>query len=67
MASGIGTVQVKRERGKLVVQGLGKTPRGQNFIKQTVVLSAKNIADPAFKSQMATAVAEMFAQLPLPL
>lgn len=67
MAAGIGTVEVKRSRGKMVVQGLGKTPRGQNFIKQRKELSAKTPADPAFKSELKTAVTEMFAQGSLPL
>lgn len=67
MASGIGTVEVKRARGKLVVQGLGKTPRGQNFIKQTTALGVRRMHESAFKDELARAVAEMFAQLPLPL
>lgn len=65
MAAGIGTVEVKRARGTLVVQGLGKTPRGQNFIRQTKALSAKRMHDPAFKSELKLVVAEMFAQPPL--
>lgn len=67
MASGIGTVQVKRSRGKLVVQGLGQTARGQRFIRQTIDLEVKNTRDPNFKSNLRTAIAEMFAQSPLPL
>lgn len=62
MASGIGTVQVKHSRGKLVVQGLGKTPRGTNFIRDTIDLSVKNTADPKFKEEMAAAVKEMFSE-----
>lgn len=64
MAAGIGTVQVKRERGKLVVQGLGKTPRGQKFIKDTVELDAAHMSDPAFKSDLAKAVTEIFTESP---
>lgn len=67
MASGIGVVRVKRERGTLVVQGLGQTPRGTNFIRQSIDLKCKSSADPAFKSNLQTAVAEMFAQSVLPL
>lgn len=67
MAAGIGTIQVKRERRTLVVQGLGQTPRGQKFIRQTIDLKCKSTADPAFKANLRTAVAEMFAQAPLPL
>lgn len=66
MAIGIGTVQVKRERGELVVQGLGKTPRGQNFIKDTETLGVKSSADPAFKGKLVAAVAKMFTETPSP-
>lgn len=67
MASGIGQVEVRRSRGKLVVRGLGQTPRGQKFIKHSVELSAKSTADPAFKSELKAVVTEMFAQGSLPL
>lgn len=67
MAHGIGTIQVKRERGKLVVQGLGQTPRGKRFIRQTVVLSAPRIGAKEFKTELSTAVSEMMAQAKLPL
>ncbi len=66
MAIGIGTVQVKREHGVLVVQGLGKTPRGQNFIKDTIPLDVKSTADPAFHGKLVAAVAQMFTEKPSP-
>lgn len=62
MAIGIGTVQVKREHGTLVVQGLGKTPRGQNFIKHTVPLGVKSSSEPTFKSNLAAAITEIFTE-----
>lgn len=62
MAAGIGTVEVRRARGKLVVQGLGQTPRGTRFIRQTTPLSVKTVTDKGFKSQMETAVTDMLAQ-----
>lgn len=62
MAVGIGTVQVKKSRGTLVVQGLGKTPRGTNYIRDTIDLSVKNTADPKFKEEMAAAVSKMFSE-----
>lgn len=67
MAAGIGTIQVKREHGVLVVQGLGKTPRGQKFIRRTTPLKSKNITSKGFKSEMRTAVEEMLAQSVLPI
>lgn len=62
MTSGIGTVEVKRQRGKLVVQGLGKTPRGQKFIRETTELKASKLTSPEFKAEMAAAVKEMLSE-----
>lgn len=62
MAIGIGTVQVKRERGVLVVQGLGQTPRGQNYIKDTKSLEVKGSSDPQFKGKLTAAIAQMFTE-----
>ena len=67
MASEIGTIHVRMQRGKLTVQGDGRTGRGQRYIKQTIPLDVADMAAPKFKEQLATAVNEMFAQLPLPL
>lgn len=67
MAAGIGTVEVRRARGKLVVQGLGKTARGTRYIRQTIPLSVHKTSDKDFKKQLATAVTEMLAQEELPL
>lgn len=67
MASGVRTIHVKKVRGQLVVQGDGQTPRGKKFIRATAQLKAKNMADPDFKAQLATAVEQMLAQSPLPL
>lgn len=59
MANRIGTIEVRRQRGKLTVQGLGKTNRGQRFIQQTVEIDAKSMADKEFKEQMAAAVKQI--------
>lgn len=67
MSNGIGTVEVKRSRGKLVVQGLGRTARGTKFIRTTTELKAAKLSDKNFKSEMATAVDQMLAQEALPL
>lgn len=67
MANGIGTIQVKRERGKLVVQGLGRTPRGQKYIKATIPIPAPTMAAKEFKAELTQAVTEMMAQQTLPL
>lgn len=67
MANGIGTVQVKRNHGELVVQGLGQTPRGQKFIRDTKRLGVKSSTDPQFKAKLKAAVEQMLAQEALPL
>lgn len=59
MASSINTIHVKRQRGKLVVQGDGRTVKGKRYIVQTVELTAKTPADPNFKSELAAAVAQL--------
>lgn len=59
MGSGVGTVEVRRMRGKIVVNGLGRTPRGQKFIRKTIELDVKSLDDPNFKDQLKTAIEEM--------
>lgn len=60
MSAGIGTLEIKRQHGKLVVVALGKTPRGQNFIKDYVPLTVEKLGDPKFKTELAAAVSKMF-------
>lgn len=67
MANGIGTIQVKTERGTLVVQGLGRSPRGTKYIKETLALKVTTMASKDFKAQMSTAVKEMMAETLQPL
>jgi hypothetical protein len=62
MPYGFGTIHVKRERGALVVQGDGKTPRGGSYIRATKVLKASQMGSKTFKGDMAIAVDEMLAQ-----
>lgn len=59
MASGVGTIEVKKMKGKMVVSGLGRTARGQKFIKKAISLEATSTTDPKFKAEQATAVAEI--------
>lgn len=61
MASGIGTVQVKRMKGKITVLAMGKTPKGQQFIREMRPLLATKVSDPDFKKELAAAVADLFA------
>jgi len=60
MAERYGTIQVKSMRGKPVLIGMGKTGRGQSYIKRTVAIEAKNMRSKDFKGAMATAVAKLY-------
>lgn len=56
----IGTVEVRRVRGKLVVQGMGRTARGTKFIAKQEELTPKNMKDKGFKSALSAAVLKLF-------
>lgn len=56
MTHGIGTVSVRRLRDGIIVQGFGKTPRGQNFIGATEKLKAKKFSDKGFKDELEIAI-----------
>lgn len=55
------TIHVRRQRGKLVVQGQGKTPRGTKFIRKEVPVKATKMSDPEFKGELLKAVDEINA------
>lgn len=59
MGNGIGTVEVKRVRDHMVIQGLGQTPRGQNFIRSKEVLETGNMASKDFKAQLEAGIRKM--------
>lgn len=59
MTFGLGTIQMKKQRGVLVIEGLSATPRGQKFVAKSIKLSVKSPADPKFKSELKTAVEEL--------
>lgn len=60
MAERFGTIQVKEMRRQVVVIGMGKTGRGQRYIKKTVAIGVQNMRSKNFKGAMASAVAELF-------
>jgi len=62
MASQYGLIQVKRSRGKLQVQGIGRTPKGAKFIKKSEGLVVKDIGDKDFKAELATAVGKLYVE-----
>lgn len=61
MPAGIGTIQVKTRKGHPTVMGMGKTPRGQNYLKVLKPLAVKDVSDPAFKAELEAAIKEMLA------
>ena len=61
MAERYGTIEVRMEREKLKLVGMGKTGRGQRYIKKTVPIDAKDPRSPDFKKELAKAVTELFA------
>ena len=61
---GIHQVEVRRERGRMTVQAIGRTDRGVKYRKQTLRLDAKTTADPRFKQEQEDAVAYLFQETP---
>lgn len=55
-----GTIQVRMERGELVLIGMGKTGRGQSYAKRRVVIGSQSVRSPDFKGKLAAAVDKLF-------
>lgn len=60
MAERYGTIQVKMSRGGLVLSGMGRTGRGQRYVKRTVKLESEHMSSKKFKSELPGAVAKLF-------
>lgn len=52
-------IYIKRSRGGLVVAAVGRTDRGQSYLKGSRKLKAKTIGDPDYKQQVKAAVDEL--------
>lgn len=52
-------IEIKVERGRLVVRAIGRGPRGQKYVKARKVLAARTMYDKDFKAQMDSAVKEL--------
>lgn len=63
MATGIATIHVRRRRKKVSVIGMGRSPRGQKFVRQIIELQVESLDDPKFKEQMQAAVEQMLPQV----
>ncbi len=61
MAQQYASVRVRKERGKMTVQGIGKTNKGQTYVKKAIQLEATSMADPQFKAQMRAAVEKLYS------
>lgn len=59
MTSGIADIHVKVQRKKLTVMGMGKTNRGQRYIRASKDLAVEKMSDEKFKAELATAVTEL--------
>lgn len=53
------TYEVRKMRGKLVLVGFGRTPRGQRFIKAMTEINSPSMQAPNFKKEMAIAAAKL--------
>lgn len=60
MAERYGTIQVRMERGRLVLIGMGKTGRGTAYIKKGVPIESKSPSAPDFKEKLGQAVDELY-------
>lgn len=63
MANGIVEVHAKQVRGRMMIIGKGKTPRGQSYIANLAELQAPDLADKAFKSEAKAAVRKMLSEI----
>jgi hypothetical protein len=62
MSKGIASVHVRNVRGKLSVEAMGQTPRGQKYIKDEDVLATPKMADPKFKGELAAAITKLLGE-----
>lgn len=53
------TYEVRKMRGKLVLIGFGRTPRGQRFIKGQAAINSPSMSAPDFKKEMEIAAAKL--------
>jgi len=59
MAKGVQAIQVRKQRGKFVVQAIGRTGRGVKFIVAEEDIAATQVRSPEFKKDVAAAVAKL--------
>jgi len=60
------SIEIKRQGGKTVVMGIGRTGRGTKYIKALETALVKSPADPKYKSEIVAAIAKLYAETPSP-
>lgn len=53
------SVEIRKKRHGLILQGIGRTPRGQKFLIAEVALKEKSSKEKDFKGDVKTAVNKM--------
>lgn len=56
------SVEIRKTKGHMVVQIIGRTQRGQKYLKAQEVLGAKRITDKEFKQEMTDAVEQLLGR-----
>lgn len=56
MAIKFATIEIRKQRGKMIVQGTGRTPRGQKYIKQQEPVTPAGPGKKNLKAALATAI-----------
>lgn len=54
------SVEIRKKRAGLLLQGIGRTPRGQKFLIAEEALKEKSSKEKDFKGDVKTAVKKMF-------
>lgn len=60
MTKGIHFIQIARQRGKMLVQAMGRTGRGTKFIIKQEVIDSEGPHAKDFKQKQAAAVAKIY-------
>ena len=59
MANKYTSLHVRKQHGKLTLLGMGRTNRGQKYIKATEEFEVSSMADKKFKSELSAKIEQM--------
>ena len=62
MSNEFAQFEVKKQGDKTIVLGIGRTPRGQRYIKAKELVESKGPQDPDYKSKIETAISKMYSE-----